>query len=168
MNRPLKMEESGCRCRWFFHRLLPAFSWLLAVACVLPAAGVGDPIDFNRDIRPILSENCFYCHGQDAAKREADLRLDLRAAAIEHGAIVPGDVGASLIVDRIEAAERTGVQFLRPDDFDLADHLSKSFGVFHGDEEVEVRVRFSKEVARYVRESKWHDSQQLTEQSDGS
>ena len=105
MNRPLKMEESGCRCRWFFHRLLPAFSWLLVVACVLPAAGVGDPIDFNRDIRPILSENCFYCHGQDAAKREADLRLDLRAAAIEHGAIVPGDVGASLIVDRIEAAD---------------------------------------------------------------
>ena len=48
-------------------------------------------LDFNRDIRPILAENCFYCHGQDANKRQADLRLDVRDAAIEAGAIVPKD-----------------------------------------------------------------------------
>jgi len=71
-------------------------------------------------------------------------------------------------VDRIEAAETTQVQFIRPGDFDLTDHLSKSFGVFQGDEEVEVRVRFSAEVARYVQESNWHHSQQLEEQGDGS
>ena len=63
------------------------------------------PLDFNRDIRPILSENCFYCHGQDGQKREADLRLDDRAAAIEAGAIVPGDPGASTVLERIHSTD---------------------------------------------------------------
>ncbi len=61
--------------------------------------------DFNRDIRPILAENCFYCHGQDPAKREADLRLDVRAAAVAARAIVPGDPGASEILERIHSTD---------------------------------------------------------------
>ncbi len=61
-----------------------AVSWLLTGLAL-----AADEIDFNRDIRPILSENCFYCHGQDGNKREADLRLDVRAAALEAKAIVP-------------------------------------------------------------------------------
>ncbi len=56
---------------------------------------------FNRDIRPILSENCFYCHGQDPQKREADLRLDDRDAALAAGAFVPGDLDASEVMRRI-------------------------------------------------------------------
>lgn len=61
-----------------------------------------DPqLDFNRDIRPILAENCFYCHGQDHNKRQADLRLDLRDAAMKSGAIVPGDLNASSLIKRI-------------------------------------------------------------------
>ena len=73
-----------------------------------PAAdstGEQRPLDFNRDIRPILSENCFYCHGQDGQKRQADLRLDDRAAAIAAGAIVPGDAGASTMLERIHSTD---------------------------------------------------------------
>jgi hypothetical protein len=61
----------------------------------------GDDIEFNRDIRPILAENCFYCHGQDGKKREAGLRLDVRADAVDSGAIAPGDLDASALVERI-------------------------------------------------------------------
>lgn len=63
------------------------------------------PIDFNRDIRPILSENCFYCHGQDANKRQADLRLDDREAAIAGNAIAPGDPAKSQLIDRIDSTD---------------------------------------------------------------
>ena len=52
---------------------------LITSAC---AAAAPEKLEFNRDIRPILSENCFYCHGQDPAKREAGLRLDDRSAAM--------------------------------------------------------------------------------------
>ena len=82
--------------------------WLIVLTLTSgPARPRGTPqeIDFNRDIRPILSENCFACHGQDASHRKADLRLDVREAAIEAGAIVPGDAEASALVERIMSEE---------------------------------------------------------------
>jgi len=60
-------------------------------------------IDFRRDIRPILSDNCFQCHGPDSETREADLRLDVRDVALEAGAIVPGDAESSEVVARVFA-----------------------------------------------------------------
>ena len=56
---------------------------------------------YNRDIRPILAENCFACHGPDAGARKAGLRLDQRDAAVKKGAIVPGDPDKSELIHRI-------------------------------------------------------------------
>ena len=58
-------------------------------------------VTYNRDIRPIFADMCFACHGADEETREADLRLDVAASALEMSAIVPGDVGASEIIARI-------------------------------------------------------------------
>lgn len=61
-------------------------------------------VDFNRDVRPILSDKCFQCHGPDANSREADLRLDLREDAL--ATIVPGNPDKSELVLRVAHEDR--------------------------------------------------------------
>ena len=58
-------------------------------------------IEFSRDIRAVLSNKCFLCHGPDETNRKADLRLDIREDAITAGAFEPGDASASEILARI-------------------------------------------------------------------
>jgi mono/diheme cytochrome c family protein len=86
---------------------------IVLVASATPAVGEDDtspPIDFNRHVRPILSDRCFQCHGPDSAARKADLRLDSREGALAGGrsgrpALVPGDAEASHLLERISAAD---------------------------------------------------------------
>src|SRR5881227_2326229 len=72
-------------------------------------AAVAAPVSFDRDIRPIMSDTCFRCHGPDQSSRMAGMRLDLREEAtrpLKNGktAIVPGDPDKSEIVERIFAS----------------------------------------------------------------
>lgn len=83
---------------------------LVAVNSVVTGFAAPATIDFNREIRPILSENCFACHGPDQNKRKAGLRLDIKEDAlkeIESGgfAIVPGKPAQSLLLKVVALPE---------------------------------------------------------------
>ena len=93
--------------------LLAPYSALAAI-CLIPVYSItsaGAPtVKFNRDIQPILSDNCYKCHGPDANKRQADLRLDIEAGALadlgdEHFPIVPGKPEESEVIWRISSAD---------------------------------------------------------------
>src|SRR5687767_6885470 len=79
--------------------LLAASGFLLACRWIV-AAEQGE-VRFNQSIRPILSDNCFACHGPDAGQRKGKLRLDVREAALEKKAIVPGKPDESELIKRI-------------------------------------------------------------------
>jgi hypothetical protein len=64
-------------------------------------------LEFNRHVRPILLDTCYACHGPDSASRQADLRLDKRDMAVDHGAIVPGDADSSEMIRRILSEDET-------------------------------------------------------------
>ena len=92
----------------------PASLGRMAALAILLAASMGmralaAKLEYNRDVRPILSDKCFKCHGPDSQARKAELRLDVResALALHDGVppLVPGKPGQSEVVRRIETAD---------------------------------------------------------------
>jgi hypothetical protein len=82
-------------------------SLCLCVFVVSPSVRAAGGPEYNRDVRPILAENCFPCHGPDSAARKAGLRLDRRDDAIKTEAIAPGDPDKSAVIERIFSEERS-------------------------------------------------------------
>lgn len=119
-----------------------ALLWaLLLGASATPASGE-EPVDFNRDIRPLLSDRCYQCHGPDEYERQAGLRFDDPDAALDildsgDRAIVPGDLELSIMIDRITT-----------DDPDLVmppEESNKSLS----ERDIELLTRWVKEGARF-------------------
>lgn len=88
---------------WFFHSS--------RLASVTPPQAAGKKVDFNRDIRPILSDNCFKCHGPDEKQRMANLRLDeTEGLFVDRGGyhiIVPGDPAKSKLYQKISSTDES-------------------------------------------------------------
>src|SRR5439155_27122619 len=80
-----------------------------AALAATASAAVPEKVRFNQHIRPILSGNCFHCHGPDPKHREADLRLDQRETATAdlggYAAIVPGKPEQSALLKRVTSAD---------------------------------------------------------------
>ena len=80
------------------------FAIAFSVSCIVASVEAADDVDFNRDVRPILSDLCFTCHGPDANTREAELRLDQEDSVFakrETPLIVPGKPLDSELIRRI-------------------------------------------------------------------
>ena len=90
---------------------------IAAAVFVLPSAAFGDEpvpkkVDFNFEVRPILSDKCFKCHGPDPRNRKAGLRLDIKEGAFGttktgSKAVVPGNLDESELISRITAVDKT-------------------------------------------------------------
>jgi len=96
----MRTELSIARRRWIAP-LIVTLTW--AVTATPACAGEAGSVDFSREVLPILSDNCFLCHGPDPKARKADLRLDIKEGAlrVKEPVIVPGKSGESEFIHRI-------------------------------------------------------------------
>jgi len=78
---------------------------LLFTATVIPTLAAAEKLSYNRDVRPILSDTCFKCHGPDKSNRKGKLRLDEREAALAKEAFVPGKPAESELVKRLHQSD---------------------------------------------------------------
>ncbi len=93
-------------CPWHRPLAVPAVALLLWAAAAVPViAAPPEKVDYNFQIRPLLADRCFPCHGPDEKKRKAKLRLDLSEVAIARKAVVPGKPGDSGVISRITATD---------------------------------------------------------------
>ena len=97
--------------RFHLHGFIMCFVLGMLLAGTPSWAASIDPVDFQRQVRPILSDNCFACHGPDAETRMADLRLDTREGAFaqrQNGSpVIPGDFNTSLLYQRVTHQNET-------------------------------------------------------------
>ncbi len=88
---------------------VPSLAWLLACCFVVGTSCAADDVRFNRDVRPILADKCFRCHGPDAAARQAGIRLDKRQDATTvrdgHRVIAPGEPAGSELMRRVTSRD---------------------------------------------------------------
>src|SRR5688500_12578914 len=81
---------------------------MLSIA-LAPARAAEPPVDFGRQIQPILSDRCYKCHGPDEAARQGELRLDQKESALtlreDRRAIVPGQAAKSELIRRITSGD---------------------------------------------------------------
>lgn len=111
---------------------------LILTFLLIPMQSFATP-DYANDIRPILAENCYACHGPDANTRESDLRFDDIADAIDYGAITPGDLEDSLMIEHITAEKSRdrmppadSKKFLTPEQIQLLKEWVKSGATYSG------------------------------------
>lgn len=98
------MVSLSCNFRWWLWQAILIGTGMMAAAQTFAE----NPIDYNFDIKPILSDRCYKCHGPDAGQRQADLRLDVSEgpeSPFAHEVIVAGDPDASSLWQRLIASD---------------------------------------------------------------
>lgn len=109
MSAPHPLSHCADRARLLTGALALGLALFLAGAGAGRAAAAEEPLSYNRDVRPIIAETCFKCHGPDKAIRKGKFRLDERESALAKQVFVPGNPAESELVKRINTADQDDV-----------------------------------------------------------